>query len=267
MVVKYARIMWTEFARLREYRLEFFGEYLRIPIQIGLLYVLWGIIFGLSGQSSLGSLGFNQFVFYIGLAAFVASALPQGMDLSEKISGFISEGNIIMILSKPVYFVPFFFAREAADFVMRGLAAVIIFGSAGALLGWYIPTGILTIVLFITSLILAMVLSYFITLSFALLSFFMYSTWGPRILNKTLAYFFSGELIPLTLFPQWLDSIASFLPYKYVLFVPVFIYVEKYTIIEAVKMLFLQAVFIIVFLMVCLYIYGKGLKNTELQGG
>lgn len=266
MVVKYCRIGLTEFARLREYKLEFFGEYARIPIQIGLLYVLWSIIFSLSGQSSLGGLEFEQFVFYIGLAAFISSAMP-AMDVSEKISSFIQTGNIVMILSRPVHFVPFFFAREAADFVTRGLFALVVFGSAGAIFGWYMPSSILTILLFAVSLILGMALQYFVTLSTALLSFFIQYTWGIRIFNRTLNSFFSGELIPLTMFPPWLNTIAAFLPFKYVLFVPLFVYLEKYTLAETLYVMLLQIVFIVLFCFICLYVYGKGLKRTDSQGG
>ncbi len=267
MAVKYFRIMWTEFSRLQEYKLEFIGEYLRIPVQIALLYALWNIIFNLSGQSSLGGLEFGEFVFYIGLAAFVGNAFFS-MDVSEKISDFIIRGNMVVILTKPVGFISFFFARGASDFVVKGMLAVALFGSAGAMLGWYAPTSVLTVLLFTLSFILGMVLQFFVMLSTALLGFFLYYTWGARaLINRTLAYFFSGELIPLTLFPDWLGMIAAFLPFKYVLFVPLFIYMEKYTTTEALWMMVLQGVFIILCLGICLAMYSKGLKKVDVQGG
>ena len=253
MAGKYARIFWTEVAHLREYKLEFFGEYLRIPIQIGLLYALWSIVFAISGKTLIGGLEFEGFVFYIGMAAFVSSALP-AWEVSEKISDFITRGKIIMILVRPVHFIPFFFAREAADFVTRGLLAVAVFGLTGALLGWFIPSHAWTIPLFVVSLVLGLSLQYLVTLCVGMMAFFMYTTWGVRGLMNTLKGFFSGELIPLTLFPAGLGFVASVLPFKYVLFVPLFVYLEQYSYGESLRMLALQCLYIIVALFASLFL-------------
>ncbi len=265
MVVKYLRLLQVGFSNLKEYKLDFFGDYLRIPIQISLLYVLWSLIFSISNKNSIGGFDFTFFLVYIGMATFISAALPSWV-LAEKTANFVTSGNAVMILTKPVNFVAYVFSKEAADFLIKGIIGVVFFGVLASILNWHTPN-LLNIFLFLISICLGLILQFFVVASVSFLCFFIYAIWGIRNLVETSRIFFSGEMIPLTLFPGWLMGIASILPFKYALFVPLLIYLEKYTLIESLEMMGLQVVFILIFIFICQFIYRKGLKRMDAQGG
>ncbi len=69
------------------------------------------------------------------------------------------------------------------------------------------------------------VVMYFI----GLISFWLDETWTLRVVFIMISQFFSGAFLPLEIFPQWLMDGIKYLPFKYMTYVPVKVFMGTYT--------------------------------------
>jgi ABC-2 type transport system permease protein len=74
--------------------------------------------------------------------------------------------------------------------------------------------------LFLAGLVLAFLLNFFIKLVLGLLTFWFLEAGWIFFIFEVLASFFSGEALPLDLFPPSLNLINNLLPFKYLLYFP-----------------------------------------------
>ena len=54
-----------------------------------------------------------------------------------------------------------------------------------------------------------------------MISFWLEETWTLTVLLQIITYFFSGAIMPLELFPMWLQNALQYSPFPYIAFVPV----------------------------------------------
>ena len=54
-----------------------------------------------------------------------------------------------------------------------------------------------------------------------MISFWLEETWTLTVLMQIITYFFSGAIMPLELFPIWLQNILQYSPFPYIAFIPV----------------------------------------------
>ncbi len=123
-------------------------------------------------------------------------------------------------------------------------------------------------------------LSYFFLSSF--IGFFMYFTLKMAIgftsfwftqtewltsLEELVFWFFGGLLLPLELLPVFMQKLASFLPFQYVFYLPAQILLGKMQSEEIVVNLFIQLVWLLIFILLLNLIFKKGLKVNSAFGG
>lgn len=100
-----------------------------------------------------------------------------------------------------------------------------------SLLGWF---------LFILSVINALFIKFCIIFIAALTAFWTNSVTGVTWARVAITNLFSGALIPLGMFPDWLQKIASFLPFQGIINTPVQIFLNNVETEEIIKMLIIQ---------------------------
>jgi len=109
------------------------------------------------------------------------------------------------------------------------------------------------------------VLWFILMFSIALLSFWMEETWVLRVMLITISQFLSGSIIPIDLYPQWLQSILAYTPFPYLTFVPIKIFMGQG------EYGFLSSFFIILFWIIIAFfmlkvIWNKGVKLYTAAG-
>ena len=78
---------------------------------------------------------------------------------------------------------------------------------------------------------------------------------------------FSGSLIPLWIFPDKLYSFAEILPFRFIIYIPVTIYMGRYNMKE-IKMLFvIMLLFLGVLTVIAAMLWNKALKKVMINGG
>jgi len=130
-----------------------------------------------------------------------------------------------------------------------------------------LPQSIPGVLMFFVSISLGVILIYNINYALGLLSFwFKHSTYVNWFLGA-FTTLFGGSAVPLWFYPSFLKKIAYALPFRFVSFEPLSIYLNKTPITDAWKIILFQLLWIGVFYLLGIFIWNKAQKVVTVQGG
>lgn len=188
--------------------------------QVGVAFFLWGAIYESTGQTSIGNYTFAQMIFYYILVSCVYQMTrpDMGSMLRE-----IYEGTLTKFLVYPVSFISFKLSAHAAHMTL--VALQLLFGIGVYSIFFNISDAIsatsVEIILSLFALLIAGYLFFMIMACLELLSFWLESAWALCIMLEFIVNLFGGKILPLDLFPTWLQSVTDVLPFRYLVSFPV----------------------------------------------
>jgi ABC-2 type transport system permease protein len=174
-------------------------------------------------RPDLGGYGVAQALTF----AWVAQALiaPVGLfggfiidDLSDR----VRTGAAAIDLHRPVSLLGLRLAedvgRAAYHLLARGLPPMVV-GAVLFDLAW--PDQLSTWVLVALSVALAVVVGFGLRYLLGLLAYWIIDVQGPAWVLVVLQLFFSGMMLPLVVFPDWLRTVADLLPFRCLIQIPI----------------------------------------------
>ncbi len=227
-------------------------------LAIAMLEILVPMIIWLSATPIGGSFGGftkSQILTYYALMTFVGNFTFWWVHFG--IAERVRSGDLSNLLLKPFsairYFILFQMGEKIFSFAMRlpiFLAVFYFFGqsinfSAFALLAMVTGSAVYLL----------------ICLIFSMLAFYMTDLGGLISLFYFTVYLLSGELAPLTFYPDWFSKIALLLPFRYILSFPIEIFMNRLTQSELIYGFGVQ-LFWLVSLSILLKIFWKRALNT-----
>ena len=191
--------------------------------------LMWGSIWTAlyAGREEAGGVTFTAMLTYIVVSQFLDGVNEAGTPLWE-IQEKVRTGDISLELMRP-FDVPlrYLFADfgSVAFYMVTALLPlyVIIF----FFMDLALPTDWLTWVYFILSAFIGFLIRYCVEMTFGLLTFFLVETGGIEDIFYFAMSLLSGSVIPLWFFPGWLETIAVFLPFQSIFFMPISIFIGE----------------------------------------
>lgn len=246
------------------YAINAWGAFIVTLLQIFVFYYIWMAIYKF--DSVINGISKDQIITYIILSRIIYTQVTWGF--IPKIGQKIHTGEIAMDLLKPMDFQLFMFLGRIGDFtsffVMTAIPILII---CLFTLGTQAPLNFSTLIYFLLSLFMAIVLSFFVEFWIGMLTFYTNYSWGLQTFQEALVSLFSGALIPLTFFPGWLKTIADFLPFQQMSYSPVSIYLGIVKGPQVFEVLGFQLLWIIILWLLSRLFYSFAIKKITVQGG
>jgi ABC-2 type transport system permease protein len=90
---------------------------------------------------------------------------------------------------------------------------------------------------------------------------------GMQALMNLLMMTLSGNILPLTLFPDSWQRVITLLPYAQLLDSPIRLYTGQYAWTQAPQIIFLQAVWLVILVSLGLLLWRANQKRLVIQGG
>jgi ABC-2 type transport system permease protein len=180
----------------------------------------------------------------------------------------IRSGDVAADLARPLdplrYWLAFDLGRALYHFVFRGIPPFLI-----GMLAFDIrlPEDPATWLLVAVSLIFAVVVSFGYRFLYNLAAFWLLDYRGIGIIATSFALLFSGFIIPLPFFPDWLEAIARVLPFAAIVQIPVDVFLEQMSGAEVAASLALQAAWAAILLGVARLVLGTAIRRVVIQGG
>ena len=240
------------------------GALIMTIFQIFVFYYIWMAIY--KDDSVINGISKDQIVTYIILSRIIYTQITWGF--IPKIGRKIHSGEIAMDLLKPIDFELFMYVGRIGDFIaFASMTAIPVLLVCGFTLGIQPPQDALTVVFFTLSLFMAMTISFFVEFWIGLLTFYTNYSWGLQTFQEALVSLFSGALIPINFFPDWLRIITEILPFKEMSYSPVSIYLGLVHGPHVYETLGYQLLWVVILLFLTKFVYSLSIKKITVQGG
>ena len=252
-----------------EHRFRAFIWFLSDTLNCLILPFVWLGVFG-TRSSVLGYSPRDIIVYSILLALLNSTVISH---IENEIARLIRNGEISNYFIKPISFFKVTFLIESnyrlITAITVGLGLIIV---PAILLSGFRPDlfqlnlSVLETMFFILSCLIAFLLCFMMTYTIGILNFWFTENSGLADLYWIAFTIFSGEFGPLIFFPNWLSMIANFLPFKYIIYFPIQIYLSKLDLTTVLLGIGMQLMWLLLAYLVAHHLWQLGIKKYQAYG-
>jgi ABC-2 type transport system permease protein len=223
---------------------------------------LWRATYGGTG-AVIDGLSLTQMIWYFVATEAIQFSLPRIHALMET---EVRSGDLALRLNKPYQYLGFHVAAFLGDAVIQLVAALPV--AAGVALLTVGPISIpllaIPVILFVwvTTLLLHFAWAAIIGLS----AFWMEDVSGLYLILDKIKWVLGGFLMPIALFPAWLQRVAGVLPFQFMFGQPARLLVE-FSWARAGSLLAGQAVWLVIMFALLYGVYRLGVRRVDSNGG
>lgn len=229
-----------------------------------LFYYLWRHLAYSTGN--FAGYAENELITYVFLANILRSIVFGSQ--SREVAQTINQGNLSAFLTKPMNFFAYNFAKETAErtvlFISAALEVFIFAILLKADLIWQNRFELL--LLFLLASFLAMILYSLLSFLASLIAFWSREAMGPRFLFEWLLEFASGSFFPLNILGDAAFVVLSALPFMYLIFFPLAIYLGRLDERQIAAGILIQITFISLAGVMAARVWRNGLKKYSGEG-
>jgi ABC-2 type transport system permease protein len=219
-----------------------------------------------STTTAVGGLSYNQTLNYILLAQIFLSAAFSTNQLSI-FGELLYHGQLGIELLRPVDFQASQYVQNLAFMGVNLLRSCPLLLVALLFFDLSLPTTPLPWLAFIISLVLGNTVLFFFDWIVGCLVFYITEVWGLIVARVGIVAFFSGALVPLTMMPDWLYTIAIALPFAQALSFPVEILSGIRPVEEAPRIWLIQLIAIGLLTVLSRSTFRRAARKVTVQGG
>ncbi|MBD3345122.1 MAG: hypothetical protein GF401_08685 [Chitinivibrionales bacterium] len=209
------QVFFQELRKIFAYRVNFWIQFVvSLLAQFSIAYFLWKAVFESSGAEKIGGYSFRSMMIYYLLVPVIGRAV-RGMQFGN-FSEDIYQGALTKYLVYPVSVFVYKFTANLAHCVVFAAQSILII-----ILSSYIadPSEL--------SLTLSGIVQGFLAVAAASLLFFTFNSmieliafwadnvWSLLVIARFITGLLGGSMLPLSLFPQWIQPLLTALPFAY----------------------------------------------------
>lgn len=232
-------------------------------------YYLWMAIYGSAPGQTLGGLTKEEMVVYV-FMSYITSLLAM-ISIAKTVGLDVVKGNIAMNLIKPMDYRMSLIARSfgtmAYHFLMPGIFVWIGLEVYKVLVLGLPPVRVQNVALYLVSVCLSFLIYVLFDFCFGMIGFFTTYIFGLQLAKDALLSFLTGQLIPLSFFPEAVQRIFDFLPFSSMIYTPVMVYLGKYTTAELAVVLGRQLLWVVLLYVLGQLIWKQVTKRLVVLGG
>jgi len=259
---KYLTIFSISLQEFFTYRLNFVMWRIRQLFVFLIPYFIWRAVLGRGGE--LYGYDFAALMTYL-FGTTILRSLVMGSRTID-LGWMINTGYLSIPLLKPLSIFNFFFTRDLTDkfynlsFIVFEIPLLFFLFRPPI----FLQSSPLTILLFSISLVLAILIYFFINILFGSLGFWTRDVWAPRFLLMVIMEFATGAMFPLDMLPAPFHHFLMLTPFPYLLFVPLQLYLGTDP--STLFHLGIQFVWVIALYLITKFVWQKGLCVYEAEG-
>ena len=212
------------FLNMLAFRLRYYTGIITYFINISVYYFIWKAVY--SYDAHYAGLNFAQMVTYVAVGWVIRSLYFNNID--HQMADDILEGKISMIMLKPVSIQGSYIARALGESGFRLLMLTAPTAVVIALVFPVVPpASALHFAAFLAALVFSILLVAALNFIVGACAVSLKSILGLLRAKFWMQELLSGLLVPITLFPSPLREISAMLPFQYIGFTPLMIYLGK----------------------------------------
>jgi len=205
-----------------------------------------------------------QLLWYLAFAEVIL--FSSGNEWLEKIGEEVRSGALGLHLLKPMNYVGAKFSLHFENFLYSFFSIGIFAFSVCYFLVGPIPVSITTVLTAFIAATLGALLNFFFITTLGLLAFWLEDVSSIWWIYSKLLFIIGGMLIPLDLYPDWLQAITNYLPFSYIMYWPAKILVN-YAGINILSVFGMQLLWILIAAFILTSTYLAGIRQVNMHGG
>jgi ABC-2 type transport system permease protein len=260
----YGAFVRVGFVNTLAYRLRYYTGIVTYFIYVSVYYFIWKAIY--EHSKSIEGFNFVQLLTYIGVGWIIRSFYFNNID--QDLAYQVMEGRLAMDLIKPVNIQLMYVARAAGESVFR--LALLTIPTAIVLFLVYplrLPAGPGYAAAFVVSVILSFLIVAAINFAVGTFALRLQSILGLLRAKFFLLELFSGLLLPISFFPRVFQRMFDFMPFQYISYVPMLIYLGKMHGSGLVRALTIQTLWVGILLAIGDGLWRWSIRKVIIQGG
>ncbi len=262
-ITKYGYVFKTSMMDAMVYLLDFFGRSGFFAFILGVYLLLWKNIYG-SGDGLIEGFSLNMMIWYLVMTEIVTLSTT---NYYKEVAADVKTGNIAYLLNKPYDYILYSFANNMGKITIRIFVNIIVGGGVGLLLvgipNW---VNVWTLPLILFSIVMGIAINFFVNFSLALTAFWVEENSAFQWIYQKLVFTLGGMLLPLELFPEWIEGFSKHLPFAYITYYPGKLFVD-FSGDLFVQVMTGQLIYLILAVFICYGVYMKGVKGLNVNGG
>jgi len=207
----------------------------------------------------------EQTIWYVIVTEILWSTVG-GRKLCQKISNDVKSGNIAYNMNKPYDYVGYSLFNHLGIATIKGVIYIILGFLLGILFLRMVPSHtIITILLVLLSSIMATIISCFLIITIGLFSFLIEDS-NPLYWVYSKLILILGTLFPIEFFPKMVQPILTYSPIYAVAYGPAKLFVN-FSWDVCLQVFITQMIYITIGYILCKFIYNRGVKKLNVNGG
>lgn len=255
----------NEFYNMSIYRVSFWLNLIYTFLMMYSVGYVWRALY--AANPSVTGVPLPQMISYAVLGVALEAILHPRNGPQRYIMEQVRKGTIEMDIMKPIDFQFYMFAKNIGGIAVRFLFLVLPSLIAAFFLFSLELPGLPAFFGFLCSLICSVIVSFFMNFILGLLSMVTMNirniNWGYNALLR----FFSGQMVPLWIFPSVLGVISDFLPFRCIYAIPMSIYIGNYAGMDMLGALTVQFTWIFVLWLTSRLLMKRAFTRVMIQGG
>ena len=251
------------------YKGRFYLYILRNFFGMFIYYYLWMAIYASSDTGVMGGFSRNEMLLYVFMSYTISDIVM--VNISGEIGRDVIDGNVAMNLIKPIDYRMRLVSEGFGRMVYRIVVPSLFIWIALEIykvtkLGMPCSSPVM-VAAFLLSLLFSFLIYIFFDYCFGMLAFLTTYIFGMNIIKGAVLNFLTGRLIPISFFPAVMQKVFEFLPFTAMTYVPVMIYLGKYSGEEVGWQLLKQAFWVVVLYLLGSFLWKKIEKRIVILGG
>jgi len=262
---KYLTLFMLSWQKQLEVRSDFIFERGRSMAVLLSLFYLWSAL--LTNRTDVAGYSRDQMLTYVLMMTLLRAWVLS--NITDRIPAEISQGKLSELLLRPISHQGYWATQDAASKMLAIGSAVIELSLfmlivRPPLLG---PPSVAGAFMFALSILLAMVMYFQMSYMLGGLGFWTAQSWGPRFCFEVLLEFSAGAYFPIDILPAAAQKVIGWLPFPYLIFHPLSIYLGKAGPETWASIIGHQVMWIAVFVLLSRKLWGVGLRRYAAEGG
>lgn len=255
------------FLNLSAYRLNFWSEMFALFVQIYVVHTLWSVLYHQTPQT-FGTVSLQAMITYAVLGMILDMILTTDIGPHQYLTNQIKTGMITNDLLRPLDFPLHMMLRFAGETMARTVFYVLPpLIAAYWLFDLTMPGSLAQLGWFLISLVLSWFIMFFSNFLFGFIAFKTLDLIGFMFTYWAMLRFLSGQLIPIWMYPEWMQKWIGVLPFQSIFYTPLSIYTNRVSGEGAWQMVAEQAVWVMVLYVIVRVAWTRVQRQLVVQGG
>lgn len=206
-----------------------------------IIYAFWQAVF--ANRTTVSDMTLEAMITYTMLATLLNNFTA---GVGTQLAGQVRDGSVAIELMRPYNLLDKLVALDIGykiTGVIREVLPMLVI--AYVFLGVSAPASWEAIPLCLLSAAIGILIGTQLDLIIGIAAFWLDYVWGLRVMRGAILVFFTGALVPITMFPEWLQKLSYFLPFQSMVYVPVSIYTGHLSGLPALEAIAVQLLWLI----------------------